>query len=290
MCIDACALYIELHIEQALGSQHQFRATFRVEIGSFPQAPIGLQQGSICRSNGLEVRAADLLFTFNDPAQRNRQLTVGSAQGADRCQASSNLALVVACAASVKLPVAHGWFKGRREPQLEWLGGLDIVVVIEQDCIRAAAGQFPIDRGRRSFNQETLRLKANTMQQLLDQVGHLCHAQILRGHAWLSTELFEQRPGFARVVFEISCQSVCTGHQESFPSLIIVLACASDRYSPIHCSYNLHYASYHPGPCGYTSRLIPSRLGSASAAQDTMIMPFENFCKRRSTCNSPSMS
>src|SRR5260221_12274516 len=136
MCIDACALYIELHIEQALGSQHQFRATFRVEIGSFPQAPIGLQQGSICRSNGLEVRAADLLFTFNDPAQRNRQLAVGSAQGADRRQASSNLALVVACTASVKLPSARSWFKGRREPQLERLRGGGPRGGIHKDAIR----------------------------------------------------------------------------------------------------------------------------------------------------------
>src|SRR6266516_8079320 len=165
MCIDACTLYVELHIEQALSSQYQLWATIRVEIRSFPQASIGLQQVSICRSNSFEVRAADLLFPFDDPAQCNRQLTVGSTQGADRCQASSDLALVVACAASVKLPVAHGWFKGRREPQLERLGGLDIVVVIEQDCIGAAAGQLSIDRGWRSFDQETLRLKACTAQQ-----------------------------------------------------------------------------------------------------------------------------
>src|SRR5260370_27875234 len=36
--------------------------------------------------------------------------------------------------------------------------------------------------------------------------------------------------------------------------------------------------------------LNSSRAGSALEAQDTMIMLFENFCKRRSTCNSPSMS
>ena len=111
--IDAGALHVKLHIEQALGPQQQLRSTGRTKAFSFPEAPIGLQQRGILRGDSTEVRTTDLLLPLDNPAQRDGQFTKNGSQGANGSEARSYFTFVVTRATGIELPIADRWFKRR---------------------------------------------------------------------------------------------------------------------------------------------------------------------------------
>src|SRR2546421_8798979 len=78
-------------------------------------------------------------------------------------------------------------------PQFEWLGRLNIVMVIEQYRVGATATQFAVNRRWRAFGKEPLRLKTSFTEQPFNQVSHLRHTQTLGHYARLATEPLQQR-------------------------------------------------------------------------------------------------
>lgn len=197
------ALGLQLHIEHALAAQHEFGPVLDVEPASLPQAAVSAQQLGVALGDGRKVRAAHLFLALHDPADGDRQFTIGGAQGANGCQARGDLALVVRDAPCVQLAVALRRLKGRRVPQVERLGGLDVIVVVEQEGERAAAPLLAIDRRWRPLGAQPLRLKTRIAQQRFGQVGSLIDAHALRPHARLAAEMLDQRPRFSLVGFQV---------------------------------------------------------------------------------------
>ena len=95
MHINCRAFHIELYIEQAFCTERNLRAPRMIEAAAFPQATIGSQKFAVFFGDRAKVGTADLLFTLDNPAQRDRQCAIDSAQGADGRQARSNLAFVI---------------------------------------------------------------------------------------------------------------------------------------------------------------------------------------------------
>src|SRR5712691_9099805 len=83
-----------------------------------------------------------------------------------------HLALVVGGAAAEKIAVAHRGLKGRRGPELEWLGGLHVVMSVKKN--RGPAGSFErfgvnqrMHVGRNDFD----RLEAGGAQLVRNPAG-----------------------------------------------------------------------------------------------------------------------
>src|SRR5579872_798390 len=126
------AAHRQLDVEHALGAQAEYRPIVRIVAPTLPEAGIGLEKSSVRLDDLLEVRAADLLGAFDDPADGNRQFTVLVPQGVNRGQACRDLPLVVGHTSGVELAVAHLRFKGWGLPELDRLRRLHVVVVVEQ--------------------------------------------------------------------------------------------------------------------------------------------------------------
>src|SRR5437764_2246043 len=77
-------------------------------------------------------------------------------------------------------------------PQFNWLGRLNIVMVIEQYRVGAAATQLAVNRRWRAFGKESLRRKTSFTEQPFNQVSHLRHTQALGHYARLTTEPLKQ--------------------------------------------------------------------------------------------------
>src|SRR2546430_1919955 len=73
-------------------------------------------------------------------------------------------------------------------PQFEWLGPLNIVMVIEQYRVGATATQLAVNRRWRAFGKEPLRLKTSFTEQRFNQVSHLRHTQTLGSYTRLPAE------------------------------------------------------------------------------------------------------
>src|SRR5207244_7686296 len=83
----------------------------------------------------------------------------------------------------------------RRVPQLERIGGLDVIVVVEEQRPRAGAAELAPDRGRRAVDTELLGLEARADEELLDEVGRLRQRLSLGRDAGLPAEELEQPDG-----------------------------------------------------------------------------------------------
>src|SRR2546421_9132545 len=94
-------------------------------------------------------------------------------------------------------------------PQFEWLGRLNIVMVIEQYRVGATATQLAVNRRWRAFGKEPLRLKTSFTEQRFNQVSHLRHTQTLGHYARPATEPLKQRLSIVCVFIEICCDQVC---------------------------------------------------------------------------------
>src|SRR6266566_4828481 len=88
-------------------------------------------------------------------------------------------------------------------PQFEWLGRLNIVMVIEQYRVGTAATQLAVNRRWRAFGKEPLRFKTSFTEQRFNQVSHLRHTQTLGHYARLPTESLQQRLGIVCVFIKI---------------------------------------------------------------------------------------
>jgi hypothetical protein len=104
------------------------------------QATVGAEQIGVLLDDRAEMWAGDLLFAFDDPADRQRQRVAGLAHRADRREPDADLGLVVGRAARVEPLVPQRRLERRGIPELDRIDGLDVVVVVEEQRGVALAG------------------------------------------------------------------------------------------------------------------------------------------------------
>ena len=91
-----------------------------------------------------EMGAADFLFTLGEHQDVHREAAAHGEVRFQRLDVQEELALVVDGAARVEPSVAHLRLEGGRRPELEWLGGLHIVMTVDQDGRRGGARTAPL--------------------------------------------------------------------------------------------------------------------------------------------------
>ena len=82
--------------------------------------------------NSFEVLAADFLFAFDQELQVQRQLAGGLDPGLGALDVREHLPLVVGRAAGVEVAVAHGRLERGRDPFVQRVGRLHVVVAVDQ--------------------------------------------------------------------------------------------------------------------------------------------------------------
>lgn len=95
-----------------------------------------------------DVRAADLFFTFHDEGRTAGQAAgVSRAHGVHRGETGDEFALVVLGPARVQRPIPDRRLKRWRDPEIERLHGLHVVMVVKkQGAIRLPGGVPHDDR------------------------------------------------------------------------------------------------------------------------------------------------
>ena len=81
--------------------------------------------------------AADFFFTFDDQLDLQRQLTILSKPGLNTFDMGQHLAFIVRCSTRVEIAIPFVGFEGRADPFIQWIGGLNVVVPIDQSYRRA---------------------------------------------------------------------------------------------------------------------------------------------------------
>jgi hypothetical protein len=119
------------------------------------------------------VRAADLLFSLDDPADADRKLACLLAECSNHREPDRELALVVRSAAREELPVAQGRLERRRLPKLERLDWLNVVVVAEQKRVVTRASLLAVDSGRPASARSCRVSNPVLDEEFLDEVGGL---------------------------------------------------------------------------------------------------------------------
>ena len=116
---------------------------------------IAFQLVRVLLEEGFQIRAADLFFTFDEKDDVHRQIGVRGDGFAQTLQMSHELAFVVRRAAAVNAAIADRGIESGRFPLVERLGGLHVVVAVNQNG--AATGLMLVfgqhDRMARRFAQ-----------------------------------------------------------------------------------------------------------------------------------------
>src|SRR5258708_6635397 len=99
-------------------------------------------------------------------------------------------------------------------PQIKRFRRLNIVMVIQQQSVGTTTAQFTINSGWSAFGVQTLRTEARIAQEVCHHAGHFSNAIILRGDAWLATELFKQFLSLVRMLLKIGGWKI--GHIKPF--------------------------------------------------------------------------
>ncbi len=98
------------------------------------EGDVGLELVGVLADEGGDAFSADLFFAFEEDADVDGELAVvGGEEGFEGFDVHPHLAFVVDGAAGVEVAVALGGLEGRGGPLVEGLGGLDVVVAVEED-------------------------------------------------------------------------------------------------------------------------------------------------------------
>jgi len=95
-----------------------------------PEAAIGLQQVSVSLGQLCQMRAASLLFALNEELQSQRQLAEDGQVGLHRLDAGHEVALVIGDAPDIDLAITDGGLERGRQPQIQRVGGLHIIMIV----------------------------------------------------------------------------------------------------------------------------------------------------------------
>ena len=150
-----------------------------IHAAEFPDAAVGFEPLFVVQHVLVQVEAGGLFFALDDKLDAAWQVAILIQQGVDGEQAAGDVPLVVADAAPVEFAAAQGWLEGRRLPQLQRLGRLDIVVVVEQQRFVAFALALAKD-DRRAVGGHDISREAAFAQHPGDQFSALFYSQVLR--------------------------------------------------------------------------------------------------------------
>ena len=196
-----------------------------VDPAELPDAGVGGEQVLVVCDELGQVGGAGLFFAFDDEFDRAGELADLIEQGIDRKQAGDELSFIVADAAPVELAVADFRLEGRAVPEFERLGRLDIVMVVDEQSLGAAAFALAEnDRGAAGFHD--LDGKTTFFKHLGDKSGTFTDAPVLGTDARLGDQAAELLEAFFEVIFEIEvelldfCHGMLLGRKGSSPDFI----------------------------------------------------------------------
>jgi len=138
MQIIRCSARDKLDITNPFGTAMNGWLLQRVTPTGFPQTAIGAQQVGVLMAELLQVNRADFLLALDQKVDFYRQRALGRQPGLNRLKPQHQVAFVVGHAACKQLPIAWRWIESRRDPTIQRLGRLDIVVIVDQQRARAA--------------------------------------------------------------------------------------------------------------------------------------------------------
>ena len=131
---------LELDIERALDPQHDLGPAGRPEIAGLAEREVAGQERLVVPHEVADRGAVDLLLPLDQERDRDRALTEHGPQRVDRGEPDEEIALVVGDAAGVEPAIALRRLEGRRDPLVERVHGLDVVVVVDEEPGRRATG------------------------------------------------------------------------------------------------------------------------------------------------------
>lgn len=194
VCVGRERLDVEANAQRSLVAERALRPTVGQPRGvALPQRAVGVEQFDVAADDLVEARAADFFFALDDPPNPDGEFAGVGADRADRRESHCKLALIVRRAACEQLAVALCWLERRRFPEVERIDGLDVVMVIEQECEIAAARLVGVDSRRPTDGAKLARLEAIAREQLFDETGGLVERPILRGDARRAAKYLEMR-------------------------------------------------------------------------------------------------
>src|SRR5439155_1480190 len=181
----------QLDVGDALEPARDRRPAGRVLVPRLPDAAVGPQAVSVPLDEGGEVLRPDLFLALVQHAHAERELADRRAVRLDRLEPRHEVALVVGDAATEEKAVALGRLERRGRPLLERLGGLDVVVVVDEQ--RAVAGSgLADDRGRSAVDARGLGGDPGTSRSREDDAGGLLDADLLGRDRRLSDERLQR--------------------------------------------------------------------------------------------------
>ncbi len=131
--IGFCAADFELGVDHAAQADAEGGQAGGEELGIGDQGKVGLQLGRLGGDKSGNSLPSDLLVALEDDAHVDGQLAfVGGQERFQGFDLRPDLALVVTGAAAVDVAVALGRLEGRREPLVERIDGLHIIVAVEE--------------------------------------------------------------------------------------------------------------------------------------------------------------
>ena len=129
-----------------------------------------------------EVGRADFLLPLGQHDQVDRQPAVGGQQRLRGLHVQEKLSLVVGGTARVDAPVAHVRLEGGSRPQLQRLGGLDVVVAVHQHGGGVLPRSAPFAEHHRVARRlEDLRLQADVPHAVAQPAGGVARVPVVFG-------------------------------------------------------------------------------------------------------------
>jgi len=166
------------------------RHAVAIDVTEFPQAGVSHQPLPMVLHEGGQVRAADLLLAFQDPAHATGKLAAEGEQRIDGEEPGREMPLVVADAAADEAVPDSGGLEGRARPELERLGRLHVVMVVDEEGAIAGAVPFGKDDGE-SLDAGKLDAEAARAEHVGDERRAVVHALPLGRDARLRDETAE---------------------------------------------------------------------------------------------------
>ena len=136
------SLDVDLEVGQSLQAVGDGRHARGELAGVGDDRVVAGQTVAVLGDVGLEIDAADLFLTLDQELDVHRKRPGRLEPGLGGLQVGEHLALVVGGPSGVEVAVADGRLERRREPGLQRLGRLDVVVAVDEQG-RLARGSEP---------------------------------------------------------------------------------------------------------------------------------------------------
>jgi hypothetical protein len=163
--------------------EHQPPAAARVDRPVAPDHQVGGEQLALGGREPGQVGRADLLLAVQQHLDRARQLAPGGQQALDGQELGQVLAFVVGAAAPVQPAVADLGLERRAGPGVQRVGGLDVVVAVDEHG-GGAGRPGPVAQDQRPAGRPGhRRLEAGGGDQVAGVTGRLGHALAGGAHA-----------------------------------------------------------------------------------------------------------